>query len=834
MLSDAWAQVRSYPSRLVAVLVAVALGVGFLTATSVFTATSAEGLRLTAAAPLTRADIYLEADPSVAGEGRNTSGVPAWLAATARDENVASVDPVYARTIDVFGAAQRGLGNVLSLPGNPAVRWFTLSAGRWPAGPRDVVTDEQTLSALGVSMGSRLQVRTHREERDGERPKDLETVTITGVADLGFQPLTGVDFRFYADQRFFGDDVTTTALATVRDEGRLTGTIDRLNATLPDGVEAATASSAADAAASRFVGGGNSLMFIMLGFALIAVLSAGIVIANTFTVLLTQRRRQTALLRLMGAHRSQVRTLILLESLIIGAMGSVLGLALGVGLGYLGARWQGLDGGGLVVNPFMLVLCLLAGIACTVAAAWLPARRATEVPPAAAWRTAAVSEQGAPSSRTLPRVALAVLVLGLAVAGVGAPAGNIAMVVFGGFLSAIGLLLVLRRLVTWMLPTLERVLGRMGVSAQVAGANLRRHPERTGSAAVALVIGTSLIVALMVGARSGQASVDADLKNRYPVDVSLRTSDTALSPGTVAGIHGLPDLTVAAVLPEAPARFPASPRERISAVLGAPADVLRAAGAEQLLRPRADASPGLLVSPQYLAAARLKDGSSVTAVVAGQRRSFTVHPSPLPSLAGPGLAVLHADTLAGLGVPTTTRTIWAVAGADADREAWRSAVGRVAALDPSITVSGGLSERGDIANILSILVNLSIAMLLVTVLIAVVGLANILRLSVVERTVEIALLRALGTRRGMIRAMLATEALGIGVIGALLGLVIGIPYGLLGVAAVVGRQATLVVDLPWTGMLGGILLISLCGVLAGILPGWQASRIPPAEGLTAQ
>src|SRR5690606_17801800 len=156
----------------------------------------------------------------------------------------------------------------------------------------------------------------------------------------------------------------------------------------------------------------------------------------------------------------------------------------------------------------------------------------------------------------------------------------------------------------------------------------------------------------------------------------------------------------------------------------------------------------------------------------------------------------------------------------------------VAGADPEIALSGALSERLDITEVLDILVNLSLAMLIVTVVISSLGVANTLSLSVLERTRESALLRALGLTRGGLKGALAVEAAVIALLGALLGTLLGVPYGLLGVKAVIGETAPLVVALPWAGLALVLAAAVLIGLAATLLPARRVARIAPAEGLS--
>ncbi|MEU4425097.1 ABC transporter permease, partial [Actinoplanes sp. NPDC024001] len=438
----AWSQLRTYPARLFAIIAAVTLATGFLAATATFAATSSEGLRRTAAAPLTTADIVLDADDTVRD--------PAWFDAAVTVPGVRSLDPQFARTVSVFGGSRRGSANVQSIAATPQVRWFQLDRGAWPTGPGQVVADQRTLDDLGVDLGATLMFR-HGEGQPAP-------VTVTGAADLGFRPLTGSDFRFYADPSFFSGDVPPAALITVSDRSRLAATVDTLRQTMGPGVTATDASAAADQAAARFAGGNGQLVVLMLAFAAVALLAAVLVIANTFHVVIVQRVRQIALLRLVGGHRTQVSRVVLAEAAIAGTAGGLAGAAVGVGLGYLGADLLDISGGGLRINPLALVACVFAGVLATLVAAWAPARRATRIAPVRALQAADEPPAGTVRGGRRLILGVAITAVGGAALAVAAVSASLPLALAGGVLLAAGLLAALPPLIALVLPPVARLL----------------------------------------------------------------------------------------------------------------------------------------------------------------------------------------------------------------------------------------------------------------------------------------------------------------------------------------------------------------------------------------
>ncbi|WP_017624817.1 FtsX-like permease family protein [Nocardiopsis chromatogenes] len=837
MLGHAWAHVRARPARLAAVLLAVALGTAFLAATAVFTATSAAGLRMVAAAPLTGADVVVDRDPEATGA--DPAPDPDWADRLADRPGIAAAAPVHARTVQLSTGGRRGTANLYSIADRPELRWFDLAEGRWPEAPDEVVADPETVGDTGLAVGGEMRLV------DAEGAET--TATLVGVADLDFRPLTGVQYRLYAPGAAFSGDTPGTALALVEPGTTPQQAVEDLDGALPPGFTPATAEDRVDQAADRFAGGSRQLETVLMAFALVALLASAMVIANTFTVLLAQRRRDTALLRLVGADRRQVRRMVAAEAAIAGALGALVGTAAGVALGYAGAAAVGLVGDGLRVPPWGLAGAFLIGLGTAVGAAWLPARRAAATAPIEALRSADVS--GGVPFGAVHAVGAALAVVGAAGAGAGTAAASPLVAVVSGFVAALGLLAALRYPIARSFGAVQAVLRRMGGTASLAGANLARNSGRAATAALALVLGLGLITALATAASTGRATIDADLRDRYPVDVGVRVADGSVARETVRAIEGIDSLSAVEAVRTADVSIGAL---GASTLVGVSPAMAEAAGAERLREepPGGEgAAPVMLVSDRQMEALGADEGERVRVAVGvggGEvERDFTLYPSALAEAAGTPAPVVREDVLERLeeqeapegrrapdGAGADRSMVWGVAGDGADRDAIADQMAAIAADDPDILVGGALSERADITEALDVLVNLSLAMLLVTVVIAAVGVANTLGLSVLERTRESALLRALGLTRSGLRGTLAVEAVVIGLVGAVLGIVIGVPFGIVGVGAIVGDQAPLVVAVPWSSLGLVVAAASVIGVVASVAPARRAARTAPAEGLS--
>ncbi|WP_433699001.1 FtsX-like permease family protein [Nocardiopsis sp. CA-288880] len=811
MLGYAWAQIAAHPARLASVLSAIVLGTLFLAATAVLAATSSAGLRVVAAAPLSAADVIVDRDPEAADPGAG------WPEQVAEHPGVTATAPLHAGTVQLVTDEIRATANLHSVSDRDELRWFELAEGEWPANAAEMVADAPTLDSAGLAVGDTVSLLVG----DGE----TTDMTVVGAADIGFRPLTGVQYQFYTSEDFFAGESPLSVTADVADGTSPEAVVESLGADLPDDLQPMTAEEQSRLAADRFAGGAQQLELLLLVFALIALLAAGLVIANTFAILLSQRRRDTALLRLVGAERSQVRDLVLAEALIVGSIGSAVGVVAGVGAGYAGASLMGLTGGGLHVGVPALAGAFLTGVATTVCAAWFPARKAAGTAPVEALRSAPL--RNGVRFGPVHAVGLAVAATGAAAMVFGMLAENLPVAVAGGSAGAVGLLLVLRYAISRLIGGADRLLRLGGGVCELAGADLRRNTGRAATATLTLVLGLGLITALATAASTGRATIDGDLDDRFPVDVSARADSGSVSAETVGMVRGIEGLD----LVEAPRteRVDVAGLGEITLV-GVSPELARAAGAEDLAEDGAGA-PAMLVSADQLNALGAVRGETVDLSVAGEAHRFTLYASELATSSGAASPVVREEVLDAV-VPGDERgMVWGTAAEGADYDALAEQMSRVAGADPGITLSGALSERSGLTDVLDVLVNLSLAMLLVTVVISALGVANTLSLSVLERTRELALLRALGLTKGGMRGMLAVEATVIAVLGALLGLVIGVPYGLVGVNAVVGGTAPLVVAVPWAQLALVLAAAVVVGLAATLAPSRRAARIAPAEGL---
>ncbi len=842
-LSAAWSQIATRPSRIVATVVAILIGTGFACAALVFTSTFRADLAARVSAQYSGTDVVVTPNtndpaPQVADQ---IAAVP----------GVAAAEPLYSTGLPYTSEDSHGTLDLVVHPAEKALRWADLVDGRWPTGPSQIVMAGDAATATNLPIGAHLTFT----DPDG---RQLPAIVV-GIADVSSSPLAGGQQMAFALPATFAALHVTWAptIGVLGDPGAdpsaLSAAIgDRLGAE----VTARTETQQADTDLAILTGQTTALTTVLLGFAGIAMVVAGIVIANTFTILLTQRRRQIALLRCVGATGTQVRREVVIEAGLIGVLGSVLGAAAGIGVGALAGSVTGLDSGGLSVPELPLVITVLIGVALTVGSAVLPATRAMRVPPLAALRPVPDVAAAHRTGRVRVGIGVALVLLGGVLLGAGVAGGSLLIAMPGGAISAVGVLLLTRSFLPPLLRLVGRIGGAAGVPGRLAALNAVRNPGRAAATSAALVVGVGLIVMLQVAAASVGASVDRATSDRYPVDVSVAGDGSALPGDVVTGVRATDGLSGVLAIPGASVGVSLPGGEHLgegSGTAEGAGDVAQGgervtligvpAGAREVVRgglagldSAVDGPPTVLVPSWWVAGGQVNLGDTITVTVKGHSQRFTVAVGRLTDagVSGPTL-VTTAAVLHSLAPDAPTVAMWAALAGSGDAADVSSSLNSLVAKHADIYVTGSATDRASLQSVLNTVTTVATGLLAVAVVIAIVGIGNTIGLSVIERTRESALLRALGLRRGQLRLTLAVEALLLALIGAVVGIVLGLLYGWAGAAATFGEIGrTLVLAVPW-GVVALVLLIAVvAGALASVLPARRAVRATPVEALAEE
>jgi putative ABC transport system permease protein len=571
---------------------------------------------------------------------------------------------------------------------------------------------------------------------------------------------------------------------------------------------------------------------VLLGFAGVALLVGSFLIVNTFSILIAQRTGELALFRALGASRRQLIASVLLEATIIGAVASTLGLFAGVGLGALLQRLiesQGnsnLPGSGASLPLVAVVASYSVGLLVTLVAALVPAVRASRIAPVAAMRSASTAE------RPLTVLSLA----GAVLAGTGAAAVGTALlrdlgdsrlaVLLGGVLAVFVGVAMLTPLVTRpVVGLLGRVLA-WSVPGQLGRRNSARNPRRTAITAAALMVGMALVTGVSVLAGSLKASIEGLVQQDLGADLVIAAASDGrtaakFDPRVVDQAAQLPAVEQAVTVYTDVAQLGASAVPVMAGDVAALGDVFRLEGVSGELR---TLHAGEVVIDSAFAAERslsVRDRLEL-ATTRGGERSYTVvgiH-EPTQLVSGPLLSV--EDARAGFRSPQAA-VGYVTVESGADVSAVKASVAKLVESQPEVTVddrSGFVAQQSAQVDTFTVMLY---ALLGLALVIAVLGIVNTLALSILERTRELGLVRAVGMRRGQVAAMVAVESVVISVFGALLGLLVGSVLG----AAVVGAldEDIPVLSIPWATLGVFVGIAALAGVVAALLPAVRAARV---------
>ena len=849
MLSLTLREMRAHGRRLLGTSFAVLLGVAFLTGTLVLGDTLRRNFDTLFTDVNAGTDVVVRNDTDLgidAGEGR----IPASLVDdVARVDGVETAEPVVTGFGQLLGADGEAVGGggppqlAGSWTTDPDLNPYRLADGRAPGGNDEVVVNKGAADAGDLAIGDTTTVLT---------PEPVE-VTIVGIATFGDQDgLGGVTFTAFdlddamAHIAKSSDQVTSIS---VRGDGSTSqaALAERVGEVLPAGVEATTGATVSQESTDDI----NELFLDMLTttltlFAGVALLVATFSIYNTFSIIVAQRSRQAALLRALGARRAQVLRGVVIEAVLVGVIASVVGIAAGVGIagllkGLFDAAGFALPAGGVVVTGGTVAAGMVVGVLVTLLAGVIPAIRASRVAPLAALREVAVE-------RTSPSRARVVVGTVLAAAGVGVSLAG-ALSDGDGALPLVGvgaLVLVVAAVVAGPLAArpaaglLGTPVARLrGMTGELARENAMRNPRRTAATASALMVGIAVVTVFTVFGASLKASMDDTIDRSFAGDLVVSTGpfgEGGISPALATEVAELPEVGTAVGIGQGSARVDGSTKQLSVADPAALTEVL---DVDVTAGDLADVGAGsVAVSTTTAESHDWAVGDVVPFTFAdGQTEDLTV------------AAVYDsedmAQTIGGYLVPRAVWTPHTVQ--DADTMVLVTAADGVSVADAEAAVTdvadrfGGpdVEDRDEFAATMTagvdMLLTIVYALLALAIVIALMGIANTLSLSIHERTREIGLLRAVGETRAQVRSMVRWESVVIATFGAVGGIGLGVYLGwamVQGVAAASGGLG--VFALPTVRLAVVLLVGGAAGVLAGLRPARRAARLDVLRAIATE
>ena len=852
MLRVIFSGLRAHRARLARTGIAVVLGVAFVAGTYVFTDTLQRMFDGIVDQSTQGVDVYVRSSADFVNLGMSNDRQPVNETVVDR---VRGIDGVAMADGYVQGMAslldrngnliQTGGGPMLGMSWRPSrMSTVTLERGHVPRGPTEVALDSSTSSRFGFDVGDSIRIVTGGP---------VQTFRVVGIA------------RFGRNQNLGGATMALFDLRTAQELYHRTGEVDgieavaslgvtpaqlaaRIRPVLPPGVEAVTSATVANEGRDVF---GYYLGFFgtaLLVFALIALFVGAFLIFNTFTIIVAQQTREYGLLRSLGASPRQVTASVIAEAGLVGVVAS----AVGVGVGLLVARGlqalllafgMNLPANGLVFKPRTAIVAMALGIVITMVAALLPARKAARIPPIAALRQVAAHSRSIRARGIIGGIVFAVgaLLIGLGLfAGMGnglAWVGGGALLVFAGY--GIASATIARPLAGLLSRPLPRLFGAPG---QLARENSVRNPRRSATTAAALMIGVGLITFVSVFSASIKASASRGLDDTLRADYVVTGASgfggvTPFSPLVAGRLAPQPEFAEVSPLRVGEWRLGDSPRflaavdpETISAVVNLG---MRTGSVDGL------SDGGVLV--RDVTAEQLGVGVGDTVAMRFARTGTQRVPVVGTFHNGDAPPALQSDYLISI------RSFEQWFSTDQQQDSSVFVVGArgytpaqvQAELDgvvrefPTARVMDQAQLKAEQARQIDQLMGLMTALLALAVVIGLVGIANTLSLSILERTRELGLLRAVGMTRRQTRSMIRCEAAVIAVLGAVLGIAIGVAFGWAVVTAMRDSGIT-VFAVPIVRLLLFAAVAGLAGVVAAMPPARRAAKLDVLKAVATE
>ncbi|MFE2197496.1 ABC transporter permease [Streptomyces amritsarensis] len=847
----------AHKGRMALSAVAVLLSVAFVCGTLVFTDTMNTTFDKLFA--VTNSDVTVS--PKAAGSGDETPdrGKPEMLAGSVveqarKAEGVKDAEGgVVSMAVTVVNSKNENMGSTTGAPtiaGNWSdneLKSMKITSGRAPRGPTEVMVDADTAKKHKLGLGDELRtIAVTGDIRAKITGIATFTVTNPGAAVVYFDTATAQQALLGSPDSF--THVNVTAEGGVSDEQLKANIASALGA---DAYKLQTAKEAADANRKDVGAFLDVMKYVMLGFAGIAFLVGIFLIFNTFSMLVAQRTREIGLMRAIGADSGQVLKSVVVEAFLLGVVGSVLGVAAGVGLAVglmalMGQMGMHLSTDDLTVAWTTPVVGIVLGVVVTVISAFVPARRAGKVSPMAALR-----ESGTPGDKKAGRVRAA---LGLVLTAVGGGALYLAAAAetaaagslwlgLGVVLTLVGFIVIGPLLAAGVVRVLSSVVLRpFGSVGRLAERNALRNPRRTGATAAALMIGLALVACLSVVGSSMVASATEELDKSVGADYIVASeAGQPVLPQAEQALRATAGLDHVTAYRQVGVELTAPDGTTEETELGATdptyaEDIRRKMTAGE--HAAAYGAGSMSVGSLYAAQHDIKLGDEMTVAFTGGR-TVKLKVAAITSDEGnldKGMKYISTET-ARANVPADRMPLPFMLLATAkdgqsDAAAYKSVKAALGEY-PQYVVRNQADYKQALKDQVGQLLNMVYGLLGLAIIVAVLGVVNTLALSVVERTREIGLMRAIGLSRRQLRRMIRLESVVIALFGALLGLGLGMGWGATA-QQLLELEGLKVLEIPWPTIIGVFAASAFVGLFAALVPAFRAGRMNVLNAIASE
>jgi putative ABC transport system permease protein len=834
----------AHKGRMALSAVAVLLSVAFVCGTLVFTDTMNTTFDKLFAA--TSSDVTVSPKAAKSDDtpqnGKPESMPASVLAQAKRANGVKSAEgAVSSMNVTVVNSDNKNMGSSNGAPtiaGNWTrndLRSMEITKGHVPRGPTEVMVDADTADKHHLKLGDELRTIAVTGDFKAKIVGIASfKVTNPGAAVVYFDTATSQRELLGATGRF--TNINVTAAQGVTDAQLKRHVSQALGA---GSYKVQTQKEYSDENRSGVSSFMNVIKYAMLGFAGIAFLVGIFLIINTFSMLVAQRTREIGLMRAIGSSRKQVNRSVLVEATLLGVVGSILGVGAGVGIAValmklMSAMGMNLSTSDLTVKATTPAIGLILGIVVTVLAAYLPARRAGKVSPMAALRDAGTPADG--------KAGLVRGIVGLVLTAAGAFAlysaatadkasdGSLVLGV-GVVLTLIGFVIIGPLLAGGVVRVLSAVVLRaFGPVGRMAERNALRNPRRTGATGAALMIGLALVACLSVVGSSMVASATAELDKSVGADFIVQGNQRivpqaeqamAATPG-LAHVTRYKDIKATLTSPDGQ-----TDDKGITAADPSYAqDLRRATTAGELTA--AYGKDAMSVGSDYAKKHGVKLGDTLTVAFKGGRtaklRIAAVTDDDVAI--DKGARYTSIETMKKY-VPVDKippNVIMFAKAKDGQEKQAYAALKKSMEKYPQYQVRDQTDYKQELKNQIGQLLNMVYGLLALAIIVAVLGVVNTLALSVVERTREIGLMRAIGLSRRQLRRMIRLESVVIALFGALLGLGLGMGWGATA-QKLLALEGLKVLDIPWPTIIGVFIGSAFVGLFAALVPAFRAGRM---------
>ena len=721
----------------------------------------------------------------------------------------------------------------------------TLIEGRAATSDGEVTLDKSSARRAGYDIGDTVTIVGPQ----GKGEFVLVGVTGTGDTDNGggaaiaaFDPVT-------ADSFLGAKGLVDSVYIAVDSEASVSSVQDELRSILPSDVEVITGEQSAQETAGAI----NDIIGIfgnvLLGFAAVSLFVSAFLIFNTFAIIVSQRLRELALLRAVGASVRQIRSMIIGESLVVSVLATVLGVFAGMGVAVgivalFNATGAAFPSASLIVSARTILVSILVGVGVTVAAALIPALRAGRIPPVAAMRP----ELGFSALQKNRRLVVGSVVFGVGVltftSGILAQPGGAAGTLALSGLGAVLLFLGVASLSTTVAAPASRVISRLlplpvwpmtrSIAGRLGSRNAQRTPRRTASTASALMIGLALVSTVAVIASSIQKTFRDQISTSVSADFFITNGPTSfqgLPPSFAERLAELPELSAVSPFRGADVLIEGDPKE-VGAVRGSAfgelVDIDLQSGSVESLEDgkillHRDPAEDYGVGEGDQLTITWQNGKTSVVEVGGVYADSTIA----------GNWLIGLDLLASVSTAEPVDFFIGAKIADGvEISDARRAVEAIAEDFPSAEVQDQAefqqSQEDQIDQLLTIIYGL----LAISIAIAVLGIANTMALSVFERTREFGLLRAVGMSKRTLKRSIRWEAIIVAVFGASLGVVVGIPLGA-AVASVLPDTIVTTIVIPFGTIVNILIAAVVVGIVAAIGPARRAAKLDVLQAISS-